>query len=188
MPSYAVNLLPLQAQQQQQAPVAPVLNATATTTTTLIDLSRLHNQQPPPATFVSTGLRLSFEDSHPPQRPNQPQQQLPAQGRSFLSSFLTEELAAQVKQQRDEINSYLQSQVSSSSSCFRKRKLEKPRTKLEILEAQNKTRESTVLNDGGFSLGLLRRRSSCGRHLRRAGKGTTGFCWGWRSSRPREGC
>lgn len=115
-PNYPINLLSLQPQQQQQQqpPAPPTLNANATTTTTLIDLSLLHTQQPPPGTFVSTGLRLSFEDSHHSQHPNQQQQQHQqhqAQGSSFLSSLLTEELAAQVKQQRDEINGYLQSQA-----------------------------------------------------------------------------
>ncbi|CAA6669741.1 unnamed protein product [Spirodela intermedia] len=44
----------------------PALN---TTSTTLIDLSLLHSQQPaPPAAFVSTGLRLSFEDHPRPQQ------------------------------------------------------------------------------------------------------------------------
>ncbi|XP_068634776.1 BOI-related E3 ubiquitin-protein ligase 1 [Aristolochia californica] len=71
---------------------------------TLITLSQLHNQQPG---MVSTGLRLSFEDQQ-----HQLQQQSSGilNSSSALSSFLSEELAAQLKQQKDEIDQFLQAQ------------------------------------------------------------------------------
>uniref|UniRef100_A0A1D1YMD1 Baculoviral IAP repeat-containing protein 4 n=1 Tax=Anthurium amnicola TaxID=1678845 RepID=A0A1D1YMD1_9ARAE len=110
--NYPINLLSLQQQQSLPATAALNTNTSATLPTTLIDLSLLHNQQPPPVTIVSTGLRLSFEDNHRPQQPSQQQQQQQvAQGGSFLSSLITEELTAQVKQQKDEMNSFLQSQA-----------------------------------------------------------------------------
>ena len=67
--------------------------------TTLIDLSLLHNQNPgvaPPSAAVSTGLRLSL-DEHA--------------SNSFLSSMLTTDLAAEIKNQKTEIDQFLQSQV-----------------------------------------------------------------------------
>ncbi|KAG9452491.1 hypothetical protein H6P81_005395 [Aristolochia fimbriata] len=73
---------------------------------TLISLSQLHNQQPG---MVSTGLRLSFEDQ---QHQQQQQQQSSAVLNSspVFSSFLSEDLAAQLRQQKDEIDQFLQAQ------------------------------------------------------------------------------
>ncbi|XP_058085935.1 BOI-related E3 ubiquitin-protein ligase 1-like [Magnolia sinica] len=66
---------------------------------TVVNLAQLQNQQP---AVVSTGLRLAPE-SH--------QQQmdllLPS---SIISSFLSEDLSTQMKQQRDEIDRFLQAQ------------------------------------------------------------------------------
>ncbi|XP_058104148.1 BOI-related E3 ubiquitin-protein ligase 1-like isoform X2 [Magnolia sinica] len=72
---------------------------------TLVNLAQLQNQQ---QAVVSTGLRLSFEDH---QQQQQQQQQmgllLPS---SNLSSVLSEDLSAQIKRQRDEIDQFLQAQ------------------------------------------------------------------------------
>ncbi|KAK7307748.1 hypothetical protein VNO77_41080 [Canavalia gladiata] len=76
----------------------------------LIDLTQLHNQQ---QNVVSTGLRLSFGDQQQRlQLHNQQQQQQQQQGfhsSPFLSLF-SEGLASQIKQQRDEIDQFLQAQ------------------------------------------------------------------------------
>lgn len=59
----------------------------------LIDLTQLHT--PPQNTVVSTGLHLSFGDN--------------LQNQSL--SLLTQDFAAQMKYQRDEIDQFLQAQV-----------------------------------------------------------------------------
>ncbi|KAF8380629.1 hypothetical protein HHK36_028118 [Tetracentron sinense] len=65
---------------------------------TLINLAQFHNQQP---NVVSTGLRLAFGDQ---------QQQNIVLPSSNLSSLLSEDLTAQIKQQRDELDQFLQAQ------------------------------------------------------------------------------
>ncbi|XXG77958.1 hypothetical protein AAC387_Pa08g2003 [Persea americana] len=70
---------------------------------TLIDLAQLHN---PPAAVVSTGLRLAFED----QQQHQQQMGLFFPSSTAHSSFLPEDLVAQIKQQRDEIDQILKTQ------------------------------------------------------------------------------
>jgi len=85
----------------------------------LIHLSQLHNHQ---QNVVSTGLRLSFDDHHHHHQQqqqrlqlhqNQSQQQLLLHGShsSAFSSVLSQGLASQIKQQRDEIDQFLQAQV-----------------------------------------------------------------------------
>ncbi|XP_042510494.1 BOI-related E3 ubiquitin-protein ligase 1-like [Macadamia integrifolia] len=96
---------------------------------TLVNLSQLHNQQP---NIVSTGLRLAFGEQQlqqqqqqeqlqqqqhqrqqQQQQPQQQQQQqscFPSSYSTTLTSFLSEELAPQIKQQRDEIEQFLQAQ------------------------------------------------------------------------------
>ncbi|KAL4341146.1 hypothetical protein GQ457_08G025730 [Hibiscus cannabinus] len=64
----------------------------------LIDLSQLHKPN-----VVSTGLRLSFGDQHPCH--NQNFQQNPA----FLS-IVSDDLATQIKRQREELDQFLQAQ------------------------------------------------------------------------------
>ncbi|KAI7993905.1 putative BOI-related E3 ubiquitin-protein ligase 3 [Camellia lanceoleosa] len=80
----------------------------------LIDLTQLHTHQIQSPNVVSTGLRLAFEDQQ--QQQLQPQQQ---QQRTFstlspqssvLSSLLSEDFATQIRQQRDEIQQFLQAQ------------------------------------------------------------------------------
>lgn len=78
---------------------------------TLIDLAQLHN--PPPA-VVSTGLRLAFED----QQQHQQQMGLFFPSSTAHSSFLPEDLVAQIKQQRDEIDQILKTQVSIPNSTL----------------------------------------------------------------------
>lgn len=81
----------------------------------VIDLSQLHNQQ---ANVVSTGLRLAFGDQSQQQQQQQlqqlqqqsQQQSLLSQSPSVLISLLPEDLAAQIKQQRAEIDQFLQAQ------------------------------------------------------------------------------
>ncbi|KAF5729663.1 SBP family protein [Tripterygium wilfordii] len=81
----------------------------------LIDLSQLHNH--PQQNVVSTGLRLSFGDQQQQQLQQnhhyqqQQQQNFACQspGGSLLSS-VSEDLAMQLKRQRDEIDQFLQAQ------------------------------------------------------------------------------
>jgi len=84
----------------------------------LIHLSQLHNHQQQQQNVVSTGLRLSFDDHQQQQQrlqlhQNQSQQQLLLHGShsSAFSSLLSQGLASQIKQQRDEIDQFLQAQV-----------------------------------------------------------------------------
>lgn len=81
----------------------------------LIHLSQLHNHQQ--QNVVSTGLRLSFDDQQQQQQQTQQllqhqsqQQQHGCHSSAFLS-LLSEGLASQIKQQRDEIDQFLQAQV-----------------------------------------------------------------------------
>ncbi|KAM7491130.1 hypothetical protein LguiA_034051 [Lonicera macranthoides] len=67
----------------------------------LIDLTQLHNPQP---NVVSTGLRLAFGDQQ-----RQHQHSLASQSPVVLS-LLSEDLATQIKQQRDEIDHFLLAQ------------------------------------------------------------------------------
>lgn len=76
---------------------------------TFVDLAQLHNQ--PPA-MVSTGLRLAFEDHQ------QQQMGLLLPSSTTLSSSLSEDLAPQIKQQRDEIDQILRTQVLFPISAF----------------------------------------------------------------------
>ncbi|XP_057978564.1 BOI-related E3 ubiquitin-protein ligase 1 [Malania oleifera] len=90
----------------------------------LIDLAQLHNQRP---NVVSTGLGLAFGDQsqqqqhhhhhHQQQHLQQPQQQnfqqqnLPSHSSSsVLLSLLSEDFATQIKNQRDELDQFLQAQ------------------------------------------------------------------------------
>lgn len=80
----------------------------------LIDLTQLHNHQQ--NNVVSTGLRLSFaseqQQQQQQQRLNLQQQQQQQEGSqsSTLLFLLSEGLASQIKQQRDEIDQFLQAQ------------------------------------------------------------------------------
>lgn len=79
----------------------------------LIHLSQLHNHQQ--QNVVSTGLRLSFDDQQQQtqqllQHQSRQQQQHGCHSSAFLS-LLSEGLASQIKQQRDEIDQFLQAQV-----------------------------------------------------------------------------
>lgn len=81
----------------------------------LIHLSQLHNHQ---QNVVSTGLCLSFDDQHLHQQQqqqrlqlhqHQSQQQHASHSSAFLS-ILSQSLASQIKQQRDEVDQFLQAQ------------------------------------------------------------------------------
>ncbi|XP_028122306.1 probable BOI-related E3 ubiquitin-protein ligase 2 isoform X2 [Camellia sinensis] len=74
----------------------------------LIDLSQLHTPQP---NVVSTGLRLSFGEQQQLRHHHQQQQQQALSSQSSaLFSVLSEDLAAQITQQRDEIEQFIQAQ------------------------------------------------------------------------------
>ncbi|KAL6175926.1 hypothetical protein ACLB2K_052564 [Fragaria x ananassa] len=84
----------------------------------LIDLSQLHNRNH--SNVVSTGLRLSFGDQqhqqnqqqlqHQNHHNQQQQQQQDSHSSLSLFSVLTEDFASQIKQQRDELDQFLQAQ------------------------------------------------------------------------------
>uniref|UniRef100_A0A5B7A3B7 Putative BOI-related E3 ubiquitin-protein ligase 1-like n=1 Tax=Davidia involucrata TaxID=16924 RepID=A0A5B7A3B7_DAVIN len=79
----------------------------------LIDLTQLHTSQP---NVVSTGLRLAFGDQQQQQLQQQLQQRQrqqslsPQSSSSVLLSLLSEDLATQIRQQREEIEHFLQAQ------------------------------------------------------------------------------
>ncbi|XP_047307409.1 BOI-related E3 ubiquitin-protein ligase 1 [Impatiens glandulifera] len=80
----------------------------------IIDLSQIHTS--PPHNVVSTGLRLAFGNQqqqqlhHQQQQQHQHQQSMSTTQSSVLFSLLSEELAAQIRQQRDDIDNFLQVQ------------------------------------------------------------------------------
>lgn len=80
----------------------------------LIDLTQLqnhHHQQQQNQNIVSTGLGLSFGDQqHQRLQLLQQQQQHGCHSSHFLS-LLSNGLASQIKQQKDEIDQFLQAQV-----------------------------------------------------------------------------
>lgn len=151
MTNYPIDVFSLQ--QRPPNPSNPSTIATPTTmNNTLIDLSLLRNQQPPASTFVSTGLRLSFEDTQHPNRPNLLQQQQQQQQRqlgqrnSLLSTLMTEELAILVKQQSDEINIYLQAQAEQLQQTLAESRRRHYKALLELAEqsAAKRLREKDV--------------------------------------------
>lgn len=86
---------------------------------TLVNLSQLHNQD---QGVVSTGLRLSLEEQQKQHHHrHQQQQQLGVLLSSpvLSSSSLIEDISAQIKHQRDEIDQILQTQVPKFPNLFR---------------------------------------------------------------------
>jgi len=89
----------------------------------IIHLSQLHNHHhQQQQNVVSTGLRLSFDDHQQQQQRfqlqlqhHQSQQQQQQQG---FSSLLPQGLVSQIKQQHDELDQYLQTQVNIKNSNF----------------------------------------------------------------------
>jgi E3 ubiquitin-protein ligase BOI-like protein len=81
----------------------------------LIDLSQLHNHNHNHhPNVVSTGLRLSFGEQQQQQQLQQHhhnQQQQNCHSSSSMFSVLAEDFATQIKQQRDELDQFLQAQV-----------------------------------------------------------------------------
>ncbi|KAL2322955.1 hypothetical protein Fmac_027334 [Flemingia macrophylla] len=76
----------------------------------LVHLSQLHNHQQQ-NNVVSTGLRLSFDDQQQQQRLQlQQQQQHQGSHSSSFLSILSQGLASQIKQQRQEVDQFLQAQ------------------------------------------------------------------------------
>ncbi|KAM6557408.1 hypothetical protein CsatB_004427 [Cannabis sativa] len=114
----------------REASVATPINHFSLQPPQLIDLSQLHNQSQP--NVVSTGLRLSFGEQHQQHNQNnhnhqnhyhhhqqQQSQQLQqlnqsssssASASTSLLSVMAEDFASQIKQQRDEIDQFLQAQ------------------------------------------------------------------------------
>ncbi|KAG2676527.1 hypothetical protein I3760_12G056900 [Carya illinoinensis] len=79
----------------------------------LIDVSQLHNNNIQQPNVVSTGLRLSFGEQRQQQHQRQQlqqQQQNVCHSSSPFSSLIAEDVAAQIKQQIDEIEQFLQAQ------------------------------------------------------------------------------
>lgn len=80
-----------------------------------MDLTHLQTPQP---NAVSTGLRLAFGEQSQQRKHQQLQQQQQQQNlspqSSVLWSLLSEDLATQIRQQREEIEQFLQAQVSIS--------------------------------------------------------------------------
>lgn len=98
---------------------------------TLVNLSQLHTQQP---NVVSTGLRLAFgEQQHQHQHQHQHQQQSVFPSYT-LPSFLTEDLATQIKQQRDEIEQFLQVQSEQLRRTLTERRQKHYRALLGTVE------------------------------------------------------
>lgn len=83
---------------------------------TLINLSQLHNQHVHQPNLVSTGLRLAFNE----------QQQ--------LSTLLSEDLTCQIKQQRDEIDQFLQLQGDQLRRTLAERRQVHYRALLSVAE------------------------------------------------------
>ncbi|KAK7330849.1 hypothetical protein VNO77_25053 [Canavalia gladiata] len=73
----------------------------------LIHLSQLHNHQ---HNVVSTGLRLSFDDQQQQTLQLHQHQSHPTSQSSAFLSLLSQGFASQIKQQRDEIDQFLQAQ------------------------------------------------------------------------------
>ncbi|XP_052171704.1 BOI-related E3 ubiquitin-protein ligase 1-like [Diospyros lotus] len=71
----------------------------------LVDLAQLHTHQ---SNVVSTGLRLAFGEQQ--QKLQQQQQEALSSQSSIALSILSEDLATQIRQQRDEIEQFLQAQ------------------------------------------------------------------------------
>lgn len=89
----------------------------------IIHLSQLHNHQQQQQQNVSTGLRLSFDDQQQQRlqlqlQLHQHQQQQGCHSSSF-SSLLPQGLVSQIKQQHDELDQYLQTQVNNKIFNFR---------------------------------------------------------------------
>ncbi|TKY70752.1 BOI-related E3 ubiquitin-protein ligase 2 [Spatholobus suberectus] len=93
----------------------------------LIDLTQLHNQN-----VVSTGLRLSFGDQQQ-QRQQLHQQQHGCHSNTFVS-LLSEGLSSQIKQQRDEIDQYLQAQGEQMRRVLEEKRQRHYRTLLRAAE------------------------------------------------------
>jgi E3 ubiquitin-protein ligase BOI-like protein len=102
------------------APINPIFSLQSQASQ-LIDLSQLHNHHHHHPNVVSTGLRLSFGDQQQQrqqlqhQHQQQQQQQHVCQSSSPFLSLIAEDFASQIKQQRDEIEQFLQAQVFISS-------------------------------------------------------------------------
>lgn len=85
----------------------------------LIDITQLHHHQQQQQQIVSTGLGLSFDNQQQHQQRLQLQQQQQHQQQnqqhgchtSHFLSLLSHGLASQIKQQKDEIDQFLQAQV-----------------------------------------------------------------------------
>ncbi|XP_054776102.1 E3 ubiquitin-protein ligase BOI isoform X2 [Prosopis cineraria] len=107
----------------------------------LVELSQLHNHQP---NVVSTGLRLSFGDHQQQQqqqqrlqlqqqRQSQQQHQQACQPYAFLS-LLSEGFASQIKQQRDEIDQFLQAQGEQLRRALAEKRQRHYRALLSVAE------------------------------------------------------
>lgn len=131
----------------------------------IIDLSQLHNHHHP-SNVVSTGLRLSSGDQplnlyhHPPPPPSS---QNHASLVSLSSSvFISDDFSSQIKQHREEIDQFLQTQV---------------RIWKTQMELRRKRSGDFVLFIKKIRIFSFFRRKSCGGRWRRNGRGITGSYW-----------
>ncbi|RZC30951.1 BOI-related E3 ubiquitin-protein ligase 1 isoform C [Glycine soja] len=95
----------------------------------LIDLTQLHNQN-----VVSTGLRLSFGDQQQQRQQLQHQHQHHGCHSSPFVSLLSEGLSSQIKQQRDEIDQFLQAQEEQLRRALAEKRQRHYRTLLRAAE------------------------------------------------------
>ncbi|KAG4403842.1 hypothetical protein AAZX31_01G189800 [Glycine max] len=94
----------------------------------LIELTQLHNQN-----VVSTGLRLSFGDQQQRQQLQHQHQHHGCHSSPFVS-LLSEGLSSQIKQQRDEIDQFLQAQEEQLRRALAEKRQRHYRTLLRAAE------------------------------------------------------
>ncbi|CAJ1928798.1 unnamed protein product [Sphenostylis stenocarpa] len=95
----------------------------------LIDLTQLHNKN-----VVSTGLGLSFGDQQQRQQLHQQQQQQHGCHSSSFPSLLSDGLSSQIKQQRGEIDQFLQAQGEQLRRALAEKRERHYRTLLRAAE------------------------------------------------------
>ncbi|KAG1362092.1 E3 ubiquitin-protein ligase BOI [Cocos nucifera] len=135
-----IAVVPMAAPVQQQHPISLFSLQSQPPSTplpppTVISLAQLQSQTPP---LVSTGLRLAFEDQqqqHQEQNQNQYNLLLSSSSSSSpFSSFLSEELAAEINQQKDEIEQFLHAQGEQLRRALAERRQRHYRALLGAME------------------------------------------------------
>ncbi|OAY65934.1 BOI-related E3 ubiquitin-protein ligase 1 [Ananas comosus] len=118
-------------------------------TATMMSLAQLQNQAPPPP-LVSTGLRLAFEDQQQQQQQQQQQKQKQSAKQAsnpilstsssnssslFASPLVSDEVAAQIKQHKDEIEQFVSAQTEQLRRAVGERWRRQQRALLATAEA-----------------------------------------------------